>query len=479
MLRPHIKEDQLNDLLFQQTEHATASRLTARFIEGYLATIADRPVYPPIDRVALRAVRNAPLPTMPVTLEALFEELDSVIVPNATHTAHPRFLPYVQPSPNGISPYADAVAATLNQNCNLWALSPSANAVEQCVLRWLAQLVGADSPAGGLITSGGSAANLIGLTAARDHALGSSARDQGLQGRGSALTLYASEEVHSSIDKAASQLGLGARHLRKIPTDDRFQMRMDLLRDSVAQDRRDGFSPFCVVASAGTVTTGSVDPLEQIADFCAEQQLWLHVDGAYGALAAVSDRFKGPLQALKYANSISLDPHKFLFTSFEAGCILVKDPATLEHSYRVMPSYLAKESDPDFVNFSDLGPQLSRGFKALKIWWSLRYFGMAAYVATVERMSDLAQQMGRLASSMPDFELVAPVTFNAVCFRVAALDDDGNRRVLRRLVEGGSAFLGPANVKGRFAMRACFMNLRTQPSDVELIMAEILRLSRT
>ncbi len=341
------------------------------------------------------------------------------------------------------------------------------------------QFVGAHSTAGGLITSGGSAANLIGLTAARDRALGEGARDLGLQGRRSPLTLYASDEVHSSTDKATAQLGLGVQHLRKIPTDDNFRIRMDLLRERVAQDRRDGFAPFCVVASAGTVTTGAVDPLEQIAAFCAEQELWLHVDGAYGALAAISDRFSGPLQALKDADSISLDPHKFLFTSFEAGCILVKDPATLEHSYKVMPSYLAKESDPDFVNFSDLGPQLSRGFKALKIWWSLRYFGIAAYVATVERMSDLAQQMGRIASTTPDFELVAPVTFNAVCFRVAALDDAGNRDVLKRLVESGIAFLGPASVKGRFAMRACFMNLRTQPSDVELIMAEILRLSRS
>jgi aromatic-L-amino-acid/L-tryptophan decarboxylase len=467
----------VTSLLFDSSEHANASVLTSRFIEDYLATVMDRPVYPDIDRGALRALLTAPIPETPTTLDALFAELNSVVVPNSTHTAHPRFLPYVQASPNGISPYAEAVAATFNQNCNLWALSPSANAIEQCVVRWLSELVGARA-AGGLITSGGSVANLIGLTAARDHALGTGARADGLQGRQSPLTLYASEEVHSSIDKAVAQLGLGVRHLRKIPTDERFQLRMDLLRSRIAQDRKDGCSPFCVVASAGTVTTGSVDPLDAIAAFCAEQDLWLHVDGAYGALSAMSDRFKGPLQGLQHANSISLDPHKFLFTSFEAGCVLVKSLAALEHSYKVMPSYLAKESDPDFVNFSDFGPQLSRSFKALKIWWSLRYFGKAAYVAAVERMSDLAQYMGRLASSASDFELVAPVTFNAVCFRVATLDDDANRRVLRRLVEGGTAFLGPATVKGRFAMRACFMNLRTRPADVESIMQDILRLSR-
>jgi aromatic-L-amino-acid decarboxylase len=468
----------MNTLLFDESEHETASRLTTRFLTEYLDTVADRPVYPDIDREALRALLTAPVPAGRASLEELFAELDTVVVRNATHTAHPRFLSYVQPSPNGISPYAEAVAATLNQNCTLWALSPSANAIEQCVVRWLGELIGATAVTGGLITSGGSAANLIGLTAARDHALGASARSEGLQGRQSPLTLYASEEVHSSIDKAVSQLGLGTRQLRKIATDAHFRIRMDLLRDRVAQDRRDGFTPFCVVASGGTVTTGAFDPLEELAGFCRENGLWLHVDGAYGALAAVSERFRPPLRGLAEADSISLDPHKFLFASFEAGCILVRDRGALEHSYRVAPSYLAKDEDPDFVNYSDLGPQLSRGFKALKIWWSLRYFGTAAYIATVERMAALAQRMGAIAAASPDFELMAPVTFNAVCIRLAALDDDGNRRALRRLVESGAAFLGPANVKGRFGLRACFMNLRTQPRDVDLVLAELLRLSR-
>ena len=471
------RAEQLSDLLFDENEHETASRLTTRFLAEYLVTVADRPVYPDIDRAALKALLAAPLPAGRTSLEDLFRELECVVARNATHTAHPRFLPYVQPSPNGISPYAEAVAATLNQNCNIWALSPSANAVEQCVVRWLAELVGAPQVTGGLITSGGSVANLIGLTAARDHALGRDARAEGVQGRASPLTLYTAEEIHSSTDKAVSQLGLGTRHLRKIATDERFRIRMDLLRARVAEDRRDGYTPFCVVASAGTVTTGAFDPLEELAAFCAAEGLWLHVDGAYGALAAISERFRPALRGLALADSISLDPHKFLFASFEAGCILVRDRRALEHSYKVAPSYIAKDEDPDLVNYSDLGPQLSRGFKALKIWWSLRYFGTAAYVATVERMADLAQHMGRIAATWPQFELMAPVTFNAVCFRLAMLDDDGNRQALRRLVASGKAFLGPATVKGRFALRACFMNLRTQPEDVELIMAELLRLA--
>ncbi len=467
----------MSDLLFSADEHADAAARTTRFIESYQDTVATRPVFPEIDREAFRELLTSPVPSDPVSLDALFAELDTLIVPNATHTAHPRFLSYVMPSPNGISPYADAVVAALNQNCSLWTLAPSATAVEMTVVRWLAETVGASPTCGGIITSGGSVANLIGLTTARDHFLGESARTEGLQGAGGTLTLYTSDQVHSSIDKAVMQLGLGTNNLRKLPTDDAFRIRVDLLKERVAQDRRDGFRPFCVVVSAGTVTTGAFDPLDEVADFCEAEGLWMHVDGAYGALSALSDRFRPQLSGLGRADSISLDPHKFLFTSFEAGCVLVKDPANLERSYRVAPTYLAKEADVDLVNFADRGPQLSRGFKALKIWWSLRYFGREAYVQTVERVADLAQHMASIARESANFELLAPVTFNCVCFRLAGLDDEANRLVLRRLVDGGFAFLGPANVKGRFGMRACFMNLRTTTEDVEAIMGDLERLA--
>jgi aromatic-L-amino-acid/L-tryptophan decarboxylase len=467
----------MDDLLFSASEHAEAAALTTRFIAEYQATIAARPVHPVVDREAMRALLSSPLPDTPESLDALFAELNSFVVPNATHTAHPRFLSYVMPSPNGILAYAEAVAATLNQNCALAMLAPSATAIELTVVRWLAGIVGMDPTCGGILTSGGSVANLVGLTAARDHALGDAARTDGMQGGGGALTLYASDEVHSCNDKAVMQLGIGTKHLRKIPTDEHLRLRVDLLRERVAQDRRDGFRPFCVIASAGTVTTGAFDPLNAIADFCEQEGLWMHVDGAYGALSALSPRYQSQLSGLGRADSISLDPHKFLFTSFEAGCALVKNAAVLEQSFRVAPSYLAKEVDGDLVNFSDRGPQLSRGFKALKIWWSLRYFGRAAYQATVERVADLAQHMGQIAQESSAFELLAPVTFNCVCFRMAALDDDENRQVLKRLVSSGFAFLGPANVKGRIGMRACFMNLRTTTTDVEAIMGELERLA--
>lgn len=345
-------------LLFTQQQHEQASALLARFNQRYLASLEQRPVYPKLDRPVLRALKQEPLPRRGQPLEALFEELECVVVPNSTHTAHPRFLPYVQPSPNALSPYADHVAGALNQNCNLWHLSPAANAVEQSVLRWFSELFGMPGSAGGIITSGGSMANLVALNAARDHASGDQARSEGLQCGRAPLVLYASEEVHSSIEKAVSMLGLGTRYLRHIATDEQFRIRLDLLAQAVSADRDAGLTPFCVVGSAGTVTTGAIDPIEALSQFCREQGLWLHIDGAYGALAALSERFKGPMSAIGVEDSVSLDPHKFLFCAFEAGCVLVRDRRHLLHAFSSQPSYLTMSEDPDFIDFANQGPQL-------------------------------------------------------------------------------------------------------------------------
>jgi aromatic-L-amino-acid decarboxylase len=247
-------------------------------------------------------------------------------------------------------------------------------------------------------------------------------------------------------------------------------VRLDLLAQAVAADLAAGRTPFCVVANAGTVTTGAIDPIDALADFCAREGLWLHVDGAYGALAALSGRFRPPLAAIARADSVSLDPHKFLFCAFEAGCVRVRERAHLRHAFGASASYLTMSEDPDFVDFANLGPQLSRAFKALKVWWSLRHFGTETYARVIERMADLAAGLGERVRARPGFELLAPVVFNCVCFRLTGLDDDGNRRALKALVDGGTAFLGPAAVKGRTGLRACFMNLRTTPADLDLIL---------
>ncbi len=466
----------MSNLLFTEREHAEAAQLTQSFASKYHASLPDRPVFPNVDRAALRALMQAPLPKTPEPLGDLFAELESIVVENSTHTAHPRFLPYVQPSPNALSAYAENVAAVINQNCNLWHLSPAANAIEQTVLRWFADLYGFPAEGGGIITSGGSAANLIALTAARDGSLGDQARSKGLQGQTAPLVLYTSEEVHSSIDKAVSVLGIGTDYLRHIPTDDQFRIRLDLLEKSIADDRQAGLKPFCVVGSAGTVTTGMIDPIAELSKICRREKLWLHIDGAYGALAVLSDRYRTRMSEIGLADSVSLDPHKFLFCSFEAGCVLVRDKATLRHAFSASPSYLTMSEDPDFLDFANYGPQLSRGFKAFKVWWSLKHFGADSYAAVIDRMADLAAYMGRRIERHPRLELLAPVDFNCVCFRLTDSTEGENRAVLKALVDSGDAFLGPANVKGETGLRACFMNLRTTEADVDFILDRIVEL---
>ena len=342
--------------------------------------------------------------------------------------------------------------------------------LNKTVVRWFADLFGFPSPAGGLITGGGSAANLVGLTAARDHAPGPDARTRGQQGNGPPLVLYTSDEVHSCIDKAVSILGIGTDNLRHIPTDVAFRMRIDLPEAAVRRDRAEGRQPFCVVARAGTVTTGSVDPIRELSAFCKQEGLWLHIDGAYGALTVLSERYRAEMSAIGLADSVSLDPHTFLFCPAEAGCVLVRDRAHLRHAFSAAPSYLKMSEDPDFIDFANDGPQLTRSFKALKAWWSLKCSGADAYVRVIDRMSDLAAYMASAVEERADLELLAPVTFNCVCFRVRRLDHAGNRTVLRQLVDSGEAFLGPASVKGRTGLRACFMKLRTRHQDIDFIL---------
>jgi len=464
------------DLLWGADALRTAARELGEVLAAYEAELATRPVFPDVDRAAIRSILEEPFPEDGRSPRELFDEFRSVVIPNSTQIAHPRFLAYVLPSPNGVSPFAEALASALNQNCNLWTLSPAANAIEQKVVSWFLELFDV-SEGGGIITSGGSMANLSALTVARDASHPGDPRRDGLQGIRSPLVLYTSEEAHHSIDKAVALLGLGLDNLRHIGTDGGCRLRLDLLRDAVARDRRDGRAPFCVVGTAGTVTTGAIDPLEELAEYCRREGLWLHVDGAYGAFAVLSGRLRNQLLASGRGDSLTLDPHKLLFSSLEAGCVLFRDRECWRRTFSFVPSYLAMNPDPDLIHFAEYGPQLSRSFKALKVWWAIRAYGRKAYVRVIDNILDLASYMGERIQGEPALEMAAPVTLTAVCFRHRDLDDSGHERVVRDLISGGVAFLGPARVKGRTCLRACFTNLRTTRRDVDLILGEVLRLA--
>ncbi len=454
----------------------SAAHELGELLVRYEAELAARPVFPDIDRAALRTILEEPFPEDGRPFHELLGEFQRVVIPNSTQIAHPRFLAYVLPSPNSVAPFADALASVLNQNCNLWTLSPAANAIEQKIVSWFLELF--EIPlGGGILTSGGSMANLSALAVARDAHHQGDPRMEGLQTSRSPLVLYTSEEAHNSIDKAVTLLGLGLNNLRRIGTDERCRLRLDLLRNAIAKDRSDGMTPFCVVASAGTVTTGAIDPLDELAEYCQRERLWLHVDGAYGAFAVLSERLRSNLVTSGRGDSLTLDPHKLLFTSLEAGCVLFRDKERWRKTYGFIPSYLTMNPDPDLLHFAEYGPQLSRGFKALKVWWALRAYGRKAYARVIDGLLDLASHMGERIQGEPLLELAAPVTLTAVCFRHRRLDDSQHEEVLRDLVNEGLAFLGPARVKGRSSIRACFTNLRTTRQDVDLILNEVLRLA--
>jgi aromatic-L-amino-acid/L-tryptophan decarboxylase len=463
-------------LALDDNEHDTAGRLLTAFLADYERSLPHRPLVPEVDRDVLADLLATPFPDKGLGVEGLFREIDKKILPNSTTVAHPRFLAYVLGPPNGIAPYAEAIAASINQNCNFWQLSPAASVIERSVVAWLAGLFGYGEQAGGILTAGGSMATLNALTTAL-HARRPTFREHGLQRGDRPLIVYTSAEAHRCVDKAAAILGIGLDNVRHIPTDDEYRMRVDALEEAVRADREAGLEPFCVVATSGTVTTGSIDPLDHIADVCSREGLWLHVDGAYGALFVLSDRTREAFAACARADSIALDPHKLLFAPLEAGCLLVRDRSALAAAYAFSSSYLTVEEDPLMVDYMDYGPQLSRSFKALKVWSALQTFGVDAFRAAVDHTLDLARYLADRIRATAGLELMAPVPLTAVCFRLAGATEADHTAVLATLIKERVALLGPARLGEQHGIRACVTNWRTTREDIDLIVARLAEIT--
>ncbi|ONI81274.1 hypothetical protein ALI144C_22380 [Actinosynnema sp. ALI-1.44] len=455
-------------LTLTDPERADAGRELVALLDSYERSIPARPIVPALDRDVLLGLREDPFPEQGVGVARLLRDIRDKVLPNSTTIAHPRNLAYVLGPPNGIAPYVEAIAAAINQNCNFSQLSPAASVIEQSVVRWLAGLFGWGTGAGGLITDGGSMATLNALTTAlHDHC--PDFRATGLQAGRPALVLYTSREAHRSVQKAAAILGLGVDNVRSIATDADFRLRADVLRQTVEADRVAGLRPFCVVATSGTVATGAIDPVDEIADICADHGLWLHIDGAYGGLFVLSERVRGSLAACTRADSISVDPHKLLFAPLEAGCLLVRDRRKLADAYSFKSSYLPDGDDSLMIDYMDYGPQLSRGFKAFKVWGALRAFGVGAFRSAVDDNLDLARYFAERVSASPVMELMAPVTLTAVCLRITTITESAHDDVLSTLSAEGTALLGPVTLDGRDGIRACVTNYRTTKADIDLV----------
>jgi aromatic-L-amino-acid decarboxylase len=462
---------------FREIGHRLVDQLADR-----LARIPERLVTQDESPADVRAVFAAEqgLPAEGTEAGPLLDEATRLLFDHSLFNAHPRFFGYVTSSPAPIGMFGDFLAAALNQNVGARQLAPLATEIEGQAIRWIAELIGFPTDCGGLLVSGGNMANFVGFLAARAAMAPWDVRKEGLSHEGGRLLVYASAETHGWINKAADMFGLGTDSIRWIETDAEQRMAASALRGRIEDDLRLGHRPFLVVGTAGSVSTGAVDPLPEIAALCREHRLWFHVDGAYGALAAQAPGSPASLHALSRADSVAVDPHKWLYAPLEAGCALVRDAEKLRRAFSYHAAYY--HFDDQAVNYFDYGPQNSRGFRALKVWLALRQVGRAGYLKMIGDDMLLARHLHRLLATHPEFE---PIThgLSVTTFRyvppdlrsrlgseeVEAYLDRLNQHLLTAVEKSGEAFLSNALIGGRFLLRACIVNFHTSLGDVEAL----------
>ncbi len=460
-----------------------------KLVVDYFERVSSLPLFPQTSGGKTIEQIGAEVPLTPVSLDTLLADCRAIFA-GSRHNGHPRFFGYVASPATPVGAYADLIASALNANVTSWRSGPAATEIERTVVRWLGSLIGYSDKARGLLTSGGSLANTTALLIAhRNKASGEVAR-KGLWKQDRPMTVYASEQVHMSIPKAADILGLGRDQVRIVGCDENFRLDVRSLRERLDQDRRDGLQPFCVVASAGTVNTGAVDPLGEIARIAAEFEIWFHVDGAYGAPAVLDPRKRDLFAGLELADSVSLDPHKWLYVPLDAGCLLFRDEAAARAAFTAGDADYIKvleENEAEAFAFWDYGTELSRRFRALKIWLTLRYYGVDRIAKAISDDISLAHYLAEEVERSDDFELLAPVELSICCFRYAPKEfrerlrqagveeskevtvelNDLNQRIMLKVQRGGQAYVSNATIHDKFALRACITNFRTTRADID------------
>jgi aromatic-L-amino-acid decarboxylase len=447
------------------------------WIADYLAGVEKRPVLSTVVPGEILASLAAEAPEAPEPLEAILADIDGLILPGITHWNHPGFMAYFANSATPPGILAEAIVAALNVNGMLWRTSPAATELEQLCLDWLRQMLGLPEGLQGVITDTASMSSLLALAAARE-AAGLGIRESGMAGRGDlpALVVYASSQAHSSIDKACITLGLGQRNLRKIEVDDEYRMRLESLAAAIAADRAAGRRPLAVVATLGTTSTTSVDPIPAIAEICQAQGLWLHVDGAYGGAAGMLPEMRGLLAGVASADSFVVNPHKWLMTPMDCSAFYVREPAILKRAFSLVPDYLrTREGDAAAVeDYMDWGVQLGRRFRALKLWFVLRAYGREGLAAMIREHCALATGFAAAIDAEADWERLAPTPLSVVCFRhrpAGMADEDAlsrhNANILERVNATGEVFLSHTVLDGRYSIRLAIGNRATQAADVD------------
>jgi glutamate/tyrosine decarboxylase-like PLP-dependent enzyme len=485
-----VTEARLSDLRLSTAEIDSLSLQVTRLVTEYFDQVSDLPVFPQSSGGPTIPQLSSGLPLTGEPLEKMIADCREIIK-GIRHNGHPRQFGYVASPATPAGAFADLIASALNVNVTAWRSAPAATELERMVVRWLGSMIGYSEEAQGLLTSGGSMANLIAMLIAHRAKAKDDIASKGLWSSGPAMTIYASDQVHMSVHKAADILGIGRAQVRTIESDENFHLNVRLLRERLEEDLRNGLKPFCVIASAGTVNTGAVDPLNEIADLAVEFDLWFHVDGAYGAPASADERKRSLFVGLNRANSVSLDAHKWLYVPIDAGCLLFGDLAAARAAFASDEAdYIKVLEQPDTDEafaFWDYGIELSRRFRALKIWLTFRYYGLTRIAAAISEDNSLAEYLGRCIREADDFELLAPVELSICCFRYlpkgtrarltssstadrARIDrdlDELNTRLMLAVQRGGEAYLSNASLRGRFALRACITNFRTTKADID------------
>lgn len=441
----------------------------------YLEHVDQEKVWKPIGKNTLNRI-NEPAPIAPQGLEQSYTDFFETILPaHSPMNVHPRFWGWIMGCGNPVGVLAEMLAAGLN--ANVIGGTQLSCKIEELVLDWLKQVVEFPSTASGILTSGCSMANLIALTTARNQA-NQTIRQQGLGALSQPLVLYTSQERHHSIDKAVEILGLGREQLRLVPTDDQFRMCLRELASAIEQDRARGLQPFCIVATAGTTNTGAVDDLAALADLAAQQQIWLHVDGAFGALAVLSAETKPLLNGLSRADSLAFDLHKWMYLPYGVGCVLIQDQAAHLAAFAADADYIAHKEPW----FSDYGIELSRGFLALKVWMCLKTYGLAHFGQLIAKDIQHARYLADAIKRAPALELLAPVSLNIVCFRYVgsgqteAQLDTINKRIVMFLQFEGRLFPSETIVDRTYAIRVSITNYKSQPSDFDALVERVVQL---
>ena len=445
----------------------------------HMAGLRDGPVWRPMPEATRRQLQRG-LPRGPTPAEAVYQDFQRLVQPYATGNLHPRFIGWVHGGGNPVGMLAELLAGGLN--ANLGGRNHAPIEIERQVIGWSAEMLGFPADTSGILVTGTSIANLIGVLVARSAALGPSVRREGVSN--TALVAYTSAAAHGCLPRAMEMAGLGRKALRMIPCDQHGRMRQDALAHCVAEDRGNGMLPFLLVGTAGTVDTGAIDDLDGLADFAGRQGLWFHVDGAFGAIAALAPKLRPLLAGIERADSVAFDFHKWAQVPYDAGCILVRDAARQLETFSAEAAYLRREQRGlagGGVWPCDLGPDLSRGFRALKVWMTLSVYGADRIGAIAQQTCDLAATLAARVDREPELQRLAPVALNIVCFRYTAADgnlDRLNADIVADLQEAGIAAPSTTTVGGVLAIRAAIVNHRTNHADVSIIVDAILEAGR-